>query len=220
MKILVVGAGGKTGKLVVDRALSAGHKVVAYLHGSDPQDTDKEKQKKLEHEPHWPGVEVVHGDSANPSRLEHAMEGCEAVIDAIGGSKPFLNTDLEQSSAKAIIEAMKRVGARRIVAISMLGVGDSVEQTPWAYEHLLKPTFLRGAAKDKAAMEATVEASGLEFVIVRPPVLNDHDATGQVEIVGEHGTAHKMTRADLAQFLVEQLSGSAHVGQTVTVANS
>ena len=115
---------------------------------------------------------------------------------------------------------MQRVGARRLIVVSVLGAGDSKEQAPWAYEHILLATFLRGAVKDKDAMETEVSHSQVEWVLVRPPVLDDHDATGSVHVVPAGEIAHKITRADLAQFLVDQLTSNQYVGQAVTVANT
>ena len=211
MKVLVIGAGGKTGKLVVDRALAAGHQVTALIHANE------EHQEKEQ----FPGnVDIVHGDARNPSRLDQVMTGQHAVIDTIGGHTPFLKTDLEASSAKVIVDVMKRNQVKRLIVISVLGVGDSKDQAPGMYEHLLMPLYLRGALPDKANMEATVEHSGLDFVIVRPPVLSDADPSGNVYVVPPGKTAHKIIRADLAQFLVDQLTSDTYLGQEVTIANS
>ncbi len=210
MKILVVGAAGKTGRLVVERALSAGHKVVALVH--NPEEDQKH--------PLALGAEVIHGDVQNPTRLEHAMQGCEAVIDTLGGKTPWKSTQLETNAAKVVLDVMARVGAKRLVVISVLGAGDSINQAPWAYEHIFIPTFLHGAIKDKDAMESEVSHSHVQWVLVRPPVLNDHDATGSVHIVPPGEIAHKITRADLAQFLVDQLTNNQYIGQAVTVANT
>ena len=211
MKVLVVGAGGKTGKLVVQQAVLAGHQVTALVHAD-------EEHKEKEHFPD--AVDVIHGDARNPSRLDQVMTGQHAVIDAIGGHTPFLQTDLEASAAKVIVDVMKRNQVKRLIVISVLGVSESKDQAPGMYEHLLMPIYLRGALPDKANMEAAVEHSGLDFVIVRPPVLSDSNATGNVYVVPPGKTAHKITRADLAQFLVDQLTSDTYLGQEVTVANS
>ena len=210
MKILVVGAAGKTGRLVVDRALAAGHQVVALVHS--PEDEEKH--------PLPSGAEVIHGDVQNPTRLEHAMQGCTAVIDTLGGKTPWKATELEANAAKVVLEVMARVGAKRLIVISVVGAGTSKDQAPWAYEHILMPTYLRGAVKDKDAMEAEVSHSNVEWVLVRPPVLNDHEPTGSVRVVPTGEIAHKITRADLAQFLVDQLTSNQYLGQAVTVANT
>ncbi len=211
MKVLIIGAGGKTGKLVVERALAAGHQVTALVHA------DEEHQEK-EHFPD--AVDVIHGDARNPSRLDQVMTGQHAVIDAIGEHTPFRKTDLEASSAKVILDVMKRNNVKRLIVISVLGVGDSEDQATGFYHHLLMPFFLRGALPDKANMEAEIERSGLDFVIVRPPVLSDSDPTGNVYVVPPGKLAHKITRADLAQFLVDQVNSDTYLGQEVTIANS
>jgi putative NADH-flavin reductase len=215
MKVLILGAAGKTGRLVVDQALAVGHKVVAFVHAA-PEGKEQEDQKH----PFPPTAEVIHGDVQNPTRLEHAMQGCEAVIDTLGGKTPWKSTELEANAARVVLEVMERVGAKRLIVISVLGAGENEGQIPFMYEHLLMPTYLRGAIKDKNEMESEVRSSQVEWVLVRPPVLNDHDATGSIHIVPAHEIAHHLTRADLAHFLVDQLTSNQHVGQTVTIANT
>jgi putative NADH-flavin reductase len=208
MKVLVLGAGGKTGRLVIERAVAAGHTVTALAH------TVNEKEQFPD------SVNLVHGDVRNPSRLDQVMTGQDAVIDTLGGKTPWAETDLESSAADVVIQVMKRNDVKRLVVVSVLGEGDSEEQAGWFYQHLMMPTFLRGALKDKAAMEQKVEASGLDFVIVRPPVLSDSDPTGMTKIVSSGETARKITRGDLAQFLVDQLTSDVYLSQEITVANS
>ena len=165
MKVLILGAAGKTGKLVLENALAAGHEVAVLIH-TDPQADEKEKQK---HEPNFPPqVHVFHGDVRNPAKLDQAMQGQEAVIDTIGGKKPFLTTDLETNTAKVVIEVMQRNGVKRLIVTSALGEGHSKSQTGFFYEHVLMPVFLRGIVADKANMEAEVTQSNLDFVIVPP----------------------------------------------------
>ena len=69
-------------------------------------------------------------------------------------------------------------------------------------------------------MEAIIRASGFAFVIVRPAMLTDDDATGSVKVFQGHDTAHKISRADVAQFCVDQLTRDDHVGRAVTIANA
>ena len=166
------------------------------------------------------GVAMVEGDVHNAALLQSAMRGCEGVIDTIGGTTPYLATDLESSAAKVVLEVMEQTRSRRLVVISVLGAGDSKHQTGFFYEHLLLPIFLRGAIKDKNAMESEVRNSSVEWVIVRPPVLSDAAATGKVRVVPEGKAANKITRADLAQFLVEQLESETYLRQAVIVENS
>ena len=210
MKIVVFGAGGKTGSLVVAKALAAGHAVTVFVHTAVHSGAQQDHAD----------VRVISGDAGDPEAVRRAVTGQDAVIDTIGGKTPYKDTELERAAAKNIVEAMQAEGVRRLIVVSMMGIGESSEQAPFWYEHLLMPTFLRGSTKDKTAMESTVQASGLEFVIARPPILSEEPATGSVHILPAPTKGHKISREDLAQFLVDQLEDDTHLGQAVVVANS
>jgi len=206
MKVLVIGAAGKTGKAVTEQAMAAGHQVTAFVHTADGYKA--------------PDVRVIAGDAADGAAMDAAVLGQDAVLDTIGGKTPYEATTLERSVAGTVIASMQRNGVRRLVVTSMLGEGDSMANAPF-YGRLLMATFLRGDDKDKAAMEAAVEGSDLDWVILRPAFLTDGPAQGHVRVfeaaTGE--TAHKITRADLASFMIAQLSSDQYLHQAVTIAN-
>ena len=148
MNVFVLGAAGKTGHLIVERAVAVGHEVTALVRDASRYDAP-------------PGVRALLGDATDPVTLAHAMVGQDAVIDAIGGKTPWRKTDLERTVARALVAAARRHGTRRIIAISSLGVGDSTAHAPLLLRLLLLPTFLRGSTADKAAMEREVEQAGI-----------------------------------------------------------
>ena len=206
MKVLVIGAAGKSGVALVQQALVEGHEVTAFVH--DPS------------EYHQTGVHVIAGDVLDAAKVDEAVAGQDAVLDALGGKTPFKETTLETNAARYVVNAMRKHGVRRLVVISVMGEGESRESAGFFYEHLLMPTFLRGAMKDKAGMEAEVEASDLDWVLVRPPMLTDGEAIGNVKVVsaGSGEKVHKISRADLAAFMLHQLTGNEYLRQAVTVA--
>ena len=206
MKVLVLGASGKTGALVVERALAKGHQVTVLVR--DPT--------KLT----GSGYRVIAGDATVPGDVLRAVEGNDAVIDTIGGTTPYLDTTLERKAAQNTIEAMQACHTRRLIVVSMMGIGNSSEQAPFWYEHLLMPTFLRGSTKDKEAMEQEVHTSHLDFVIARPPILKDDPPTGSIKVLEGDAKGHQITRGDLGEFLVDQLESDRYVGQAVTIVNS
>ncbi|MBP5976477.1 NAD(P)H-binding protein [Brasilonema sp. CT11] len=207
MKVLVIGAAGKTGRAVVEQAVSAGHQVTAFVHKTDEYEVSD--------------VRVIEGDATDSATMDAAVLGQDAVLDTIGGKTPYKETTLESSAANTIIASMQRNDVRRLVVTSMIGEGDS-EANATLYERLLIATFLRGADKDKAVMESAVESSGLDWVILRPAILTDDPAKRNVRVfdpeTGEK--AHKITRADLADFMLAQLSSNEYLHQAVTIANS
>ncbi len=206
MKVLVVGAAGKTGRVVVERAVKDGHQVTAFVHRDEGYEV--------------PGVEVRTGDASDMAAIEAAIMGQDAVIDTVGGKTPYKHTTLEASVSSTIVAAMQRHSVRRLIVTSMLGEGDSAANTPF-FVKILLATFLRGATPDKAKMESTVSGSELDWVITRPAVLTDKPATGDVRIFSADNRdhAHFITRSDLAAFLVTQLSSDDHLRQAVTIAN-
>ncbi len=207
MKVLVIGAAGKTGRAVVEQAVAAGHQVTAFVHNANEYKVSD--------------VRVIEGDAANTVAMDAAVLGQDAVLDTIGDKTPYKTTTLESSAANTIIASMQRNGVRRLVVTSMLGEGDSKANIP-IYERLLLATLLRGADKDKAAMESAVEASGLDWVILRPAFLTDDPAKGNIRVfAAETGEkAHKITRADVASFMVAQVSNNEYLHQAVTIANN
>jgi nucleoside-diphosphate-sugar epimerase len=203
-----IGAAGKSGRAVVEQALAAGHDVTAFVHKTEGYLPDS-------------NVRVIEGDARDRSAMDSAMLGQDAVIDTIGGKLSFKTITLEASAAATIIASMQSSGVRRRVVISVVGAGESVANTNW-YERLFLSTLLRSEMKDKAAMEAIVDASDLDRIIVRLPFLNDDPGTGNIHVpsAGTGEIAHKRTRTDLAAFMVAQLSSDEYVREAVAVANS
>jgi putative NADH-flavin reductase len=206
MKVLVFGANGKTGGLVVQRAIETGHDVTVLVRDA--------ARFKI------PGVRVLTGDATKVADVAAAMRGQQAVIDSIGGTTPYKATNLESASVSNMIAAMKAEGTRRLIVVSMMGIGDSRAQAPFWYKYLLMPTFLNGSTKDKTRMENLVSSSGLDYIIARPPILKDDPATGNITILGPGATGHSITRPDLANFLVDQVETDQNLGRAVTVVNN
>ena len=212
MKVLIFGGSGKTGSLVVDRALAKGHEVTVLVHDAAKFAEHRSLTDRR--------VAVMTGDATNPTDVRAAMKGQEAVIDTIGGTTPFKETHLEAEAARVILECMKEAGAKRLVVVSAMGVGQSAEQSPFWYRYLMVPTFLRGSTKDKTAMEAEVASQGIDFIVARPAILSDAAPAGTLHVISEMETGHKTIRGDLAEWLVDQLENDLYLGQAVTVVNS
>jgi len=206
MNLLVFGATGKTGSLVVERALAKGHTVTALVR--DPIKLTR------------PNVRVFAGNATNPSDVLAAMRGQQAVIETIGGTTPYKSTTLETDSIHAIIHAMHEERVQRLISVTMMGIGESRAQAPFWYRSLLMPTFLHGSTKDKTNKEAAITTSHLDYVIARPPLLKDTPPIGHVKILGPGVIGHTITRADLANFLVDQLETDINLNRAVTIVNN
>ena len=202
MKVLVLGATGGSGRLIVRDALAKGHSVVALVRSKASADL--------------PGVDMIEGDARDEGTLTRALYGCDAVISALGTGMGFRKVDLLAVATRALVTAMTRNGVRRLVCISALGVGDSHGHGGFVFDRLFRPLLLSHAYKDKDGQEAAIRASSLDWVVVRPARLTDDSARGSVRAVTDLAAVKggKIARADVARFVVEQLTTDTWLRRT------
>lgn len=204
MKVLVLGATGGTGRLIVRDALEKGHSVVAMVRSKASA-------------PDLPGADIIEGDARDEGALMRALEGCDAVVSSLGtGVSPFSEVSVLTEATRALLPAMTRSGVRRLVCISALGVGDSRGHGGFVFDRLFMPLLLRHAYKDKGRQEDAIRASSLDWVIARPAMLTNDPARGSLRAVADLANVNggKVARADVARFVVEQLATNTWLKQT------
>jgi uncharacterized protein YbjT (DUF2867 family) len=207
MKVLVLGATGGTGRLIVHDALEKGHSVVALV-------------RSRARAPDLPGADMIEGDVRDQGALTRALDGCDAVVSSLGtGLSPFSEVSLLTEATRALVPAMTRSGVRRLVCISALGVGDSRGHGGFVFDRLFLPLLLRHAYKDKGRQEAAIRASSLDWVIVRPAMLTNDPARGSLRAVADLAgvSGGKIARADVARFAVEQLATDTWLRRTPVI---
>jgi len=196
MRILVLGATGATGRLIVSKAIAEGHEVVALVRS-------KAKAADLA------GAELVEGDARDAAALTSAIVGCDAVVSSLGTAmSPFREVTLLSTATRALVGVMERQNIRRLLCITGLGAGDSRGHGGFFFDRLLLPLMLRKVYEDKDRQEDAIRGSSLDWTIVRPMVLNDKPARGGIKALTDLSGVHGGTiaRADVADFVVQQLS--------------
>ena len=197
-KILVLGATGGTGRLIVSQAVERGDDVTALVRSP-------ERASGLT------GAKLIIGDARDEMALRQALKGRDAVISALGTpASPFREVTFLSTATRTLVEAMKAEQVSRLVCITGIGAGDSAGHGGFLFDKLIFPLLLRKVYADKDRQEAIVRDSGLDWVLVRPTVLNDKPGRGAVrtltDLSGFHGGA--ISRADVANFVLDQLSDS------------
>lgn len=196
MKILVLGATGVTGRLIVAKAIAEGHNVVALVRS-------KAKADDLT------GAELIEGDARDAAALTRAMAGCDAVVSSLGTAmSPFREVTMLSTATRALVGVMERQNIRRLVCITGLGAGDSRGHGGFFFDRLLLPLLLRKVYEDKDRQEDAIRGSTLDWTIVRPMVLNDKPPRGRIKALTDLSGVHGGTiaRADVADFVVQQLT--------------
>ena len=208
MKLIVVGSTGGTGRELLKQALDQGHRVVA-------QARDQKKLDDIKHA----SLQVVRGDVLDPAAVEGAVAGQEAVLCAIGAGAG--RTTLREDGTRNIIRAMEKTGVQRLICLSSLGVGDSRTNLSFFTRYIIVGVFLRHAFADHDRQEAGVRRSALDWTIVRPPHLVEGPRTGAY-LHGFPATDRRIkgriSRADVADFMLKQLTDDTYVRQTPGVS--
>jgi len=196
MKVLVFGATGGTGRAVVEQARAAGHEVTAFTRAE-------------------------HGDvTTDRDAVAQALRGQDAVISALGRGKSFRSRQLMSRGMDVILPAMQREGVRRLIVTSAFGVGDQLYEAPFV-ARLFFRLPLRHIYNDKAIADDFVRESDLDWTIVCPTMLTDRPPTGRYR-AGEHLELHglpKISRADVAEFMVRQLTDQTWLRKTVVISD-
>ena len=213
MKIVVFGATGIVGKAVVREALEKGHEVTVLTR-------DAEKVA-----PRHERLHVVEGHVTDRNTVHNVLDGQEAVIQTlgIGGKGDGRPTTFVSEANKSIMEEMERMNVRRLVAISVIGAGDSLVFLPWIYRKLVLPLFMKwfqAIMDDKNRMEPMIKKSSLDWTIVRCTTVKERPATGKVNAtVDGKGLKFSISAADMATFIVNQLTDNRFLKQAPTISN-
>ncbi len=196
MKLVILGATGKTGKLAVEQALAAGHTVTALVRRADAFAPTANLVAKV-------------GDARNASDLTAALAGQEAVISTLGSNK--LGDDLMLRATNALIQAAHASGVKRVVMMSSFLVAPGHQRGG-----LLKLAgkLAGGLTRDKAVAEDLLKASDLDWTIVYATALDAAPAGRALRVVGAGetvGVSAGIARADAAKFLLECVANPASV---------
>jgi len=205
MKVIVFGGTGTIGRLVVQQAVEQDHEVTLLTRNPSlvgPTD---------------PRVHVVEGDVFDARAIAPVIAGQDAVVVTLGGGR---KGGVRARGTAAIIEAMRATGVRRLVVLSLIGVGDSREQLNFFWKRLMFGLLLRGAYADHVEQERLTRASGLDWTIARPGSFTDGPRTGSYRrgFGPQEKTTLKVSRADVAEFVVEQLTDDTWLRQAPSLA--
>jgi uncharacterized protein YbjT (DUF2867 family) len=205
MRVLVLGATGATGRHLVEQALAQGHHVTALVR--NPAKLHRRS----------PNLTVVPGDVTDPLAVERAVRFQDAVLCALGSSTPLRHDPTLVAGIANLVEAMERLQVKRLVYLSFLGVHDGRHQLSLLGRYLVAPLLLGKVATDHARKEAIIQQSSLEWVIVRPPRLTNGRRTGAYrsgEDIQATMMVPRVSRADLADFMLVQLNGDTYLRRT------
>lgn len=198
MKIVIFGSTGKLGQLLARKALADGHEVTAFSRSRDTL-------------PFWhEHLRLAYGDIYQPGTVATAILGQQAVLSTLGmnffGRRPVCTDGM-----KAIIPAMHDAGIRRLIAISAFGANED-RSFNFYTKHLR--WVIKYHMADKDMMEREIEASKLDWTIIRPATYFDFWPDNNYVIEEKLRRSYPFsTRRAVADFMLRVLKSGEYVRQ-------
>jgi putative NADH-flavin reductase len=215
MKILLLGATGRTGKCIIEEALKRNYQISAIAR-------DPEKLQDY-------NIGITRGTPYDYETVEKAIRGCDAVINTLNVSRKSDNPwaplrapkDMISKSASNAIKAMEKEGIKRFVALGTIGAGRSWKTSPFFLKFFVSISKLRIAFRDHGRQEEILEKSNLDYTICRAPMLsNEKNDTGAVATPeGAMPASRFLSRNSAAEFFLDIIEKKEHIRETMSLSN-
>ena len=204
-QVLVIGASRGIGLETTRQALEAGHTVRAFARSAADIRIS------------GPKLEKVRGNALKSSDVTAAVTGMNAVIQVLGVGLGdlFWPVHLFSDATRILIAAMQAQSVKRLIVVTGFGAGDSRASIN-CFQLLPFRFFFGRAYDDKDVQERLIKDSALDWTIARPGVLTNDSRTRRYKVLKEpsqwrNGT---ISRADVADFLVQQIEDRAYLRKT------
>ncbi len=208
-RILIIGATGGTGRELVKHALKNGYTVTVLVR-------DPGKLGLID-----PQLVIMKGDVLDYPSVEAATRDQEAVVSALGHKRFYYPTRILSRGTQNIVRAMEATGVSRLICATSLGIGNSAGRMGLYYTLIVIPFVLGFYFWDKTRQERIIAGSALEWVIVRPGLLTNSPERGNYRHglhLGSYLWTVRISRADVAAFMLSQLSDNTYLHRAVGVS--
>jgi putative NADH-flavin reductase len=206
MKIVVFGASGKTGSLLVDEALKSGHDIIAFVR--------KPESIKFDH----PNLKVVAGYLNEKDKLRSVISGSDACISTLGGASLTKHSPEIIEGINNIVSIMEEESVTRFIYLSSFGAGDSRKYMPQPIRFLIADIMLLVPLADHNTNENRITKSQLQWTIVRPGGLTNGAKTDNLkhgcEMTKIKGSL-SISRSNVAAFLLNQITNKDYANKNV-----
>ncbi|MDA1738250.1 SDR family oxidoreductase [Bacillus cereus] len=206
-KIAILGANGKAGKILVNEALEKGYQVKILTRNS----TNTEKINE--------NIETIIGDARNFSTIQDLLQGCSAVINAVG--QPKNESYIFSTVTKHILEAMKESKIKRYILISggSLNVTGDQKGIVNKIGATLFKLFLPKMMQDKYKELQIIQNSEVDWTIVRLPFVIEGNGIGSIKESLVDIPGIKIQNGDIAPFVIKQINSDKYVGKCPFISN-
>lgn len=211
MKLLILGANGRTGKHLVNQALSRGHDVTALVRNPDTLSAQD-------------ALTIIKGTPTNAADIAAAEQNTDAILVALNNPRssdaPWSKPVTTEKILTKVAENIIALGKKRVVFLSAAGVGDSFGTSPWFMRFMIKRTNLSYAYADHNSVEQAFRASEASWTLVRAMGLSNNE-TEKALIIGTATTPKPgmmIRRSTVARFMLDAVEHNSYVRETPVVS--
>ncbi len=204
MKILIIGATRGIGLQVLQQALAKNNDITVLARF--PQKLTVEHKR----------LQVMQGDIRDNHAVGRATEGQDVVISCIGIMPTRKPVSVFSAGIKNVLESMDKNMVKLLISVTGIGAGDSRGHGGFFYDNIFQPLLLKTIYEDKDRGELLIKDSQLNWIIVRPGFLTNGSMTGTYRVLTDvtDVKAGKISRADVAHFICNQLESAEYLKQT------
>jgi len=216
MRILILGATGRTGRVLLHEALKRGHRVTVLISHKGALKINPEL------------VEVYEGTPLNKFTLSDAMQGCDAILSTLNisrisdspWSKLRTSKDFLSSSIKHIIEAATENNIKRVIITTAWGVAETRKDIPFWFRWLIDKSNIRYQYRDHEKQEVLLKASNLEWTIIRPVGFSDSEKLREIKVSFNNQPKPSVTiaRRNVARFMLNVLENNLYTRQIPVIS--
>ena len=201
MRVTAIGGSGRTGKLIVEQLVAAGHQVVATIR--NPR--HMAEMVKLGAE-----TQLVDLDKSEFDVIVTAIKGSDAVVFA-AGSAAGEGSELDRTGTLRTVRAAEKAGVKRYLSVSSIGASTGLSTRAMSDE-------MKDYYKQKRAAAKHFVGSTLDWTILEPAELTDDKGTGKVTASLEKIEEKAIARADVAAVVVATLGDRRSIGKVIQLA--
>jgi putative NADH-flavin reductase len=222
-RVVLIGATAKSAPAFFREAFARGYEVTGIARRPEAVEVKD------------PRLTIFKGDVYDQKSIEAALRGDEVVVSYLSccrspGGQPHGETpadvNLLSKGIWNVIQAMKAKGNRRLIAVSSTSVEHVLVDKPADDAPPIEKQWWNGRYKfdDQRRMEAIIFSSGLDFIIVRPArVTGDVSPGTPLNVVVNKASYdplnRKLSRPDLAAFIMGEIESTRYLGAVVGVYN-
>lgn len=216
MRILILGATGRTGRFLVEEAVKQGYAINVLLR-------DKSKLNVNSN-----SITTFEGIPTDINTLLPAMQGCEAILSALNISRtsdfPWapLRTpkDFLSAGMKNTIKAADQLQIKRMIITTAWGVGETKKELPFWFKWLIDHSNIGYPYRDHELQEDLLNNSALNWTIIRPVGLTN--ALNNKEVLVSFNNSPRprliISRQNVARFMLSALENNLYIRQSPTVS--